>query len=59
MRRPDLPHYWVVDPREHAVTAFRLADNIYEQATHLTGGVAQLDFGIAKASIDVDALLAE
>jgi len=54
-----LPHYWVVDPQEHALSAFRLVDNIHEQDAYITSGGAQLDFGIASATVDVDALLAE
>jgi Uma2 family endonuclease len=52
-----LPHYWVIDPRERALYAFRLVDNVYEQVAHVTG-TALVDFDIATATIDVDALLA-
>jgi len=53
-----LPHYWVVDPREHALYAFQLVDNVYEQVAHVTAGAGEIDFGVATASIDIDELLA-
>lgn len=53
-----LPHYWIVDPPDHAIATFRLVDGLYHQVTQVTEGTAELDFGIATARIDADALLA-
>ena len=54
-----LPHYWVVDPRDHAIETYELVDGLFQQVTRLTEGAAELDFGIASATVDIDVLLDE
>lgn len=54
-----LPHYWIVDPRDHAIETYELLDGIYHQTTRATEGSVRLSFGISTLTIDVDAVLAE
>jgi Uma2 family endonuclease len=54
-----LPHYWVIDPREHAIETYRLDEGIFHQTARLTAGHAELSLGIATVVIDIDAVLAE
>lgn len=53
-----LPRYWVVDPRDERLTAYVLLDGIFTPtARHDRGEVADLDLGVARVRLDIDALL--
>ncbi|MGH3445122.1 MAG: Uma2 family endonuclease [Nocardioidaceae bacterium] len=52
-----LADYWIVDPRDHAVEAFRLVGVGYESAARAESGVVALTFAGHAVDIDVDALL--
>ena len=55
-----LPHYWVVDVRDHVLDAFRLTDGAYTPIAHVERGqVADISFGAATLRVDLDALLTD
>ncbi len=54
-----LPHYWIVDPREHAMVAFELVDGTYHEVVQYDSGSVELNLGIATINLDIDAVLAE
>ncbi|WP_380176317.1 Uma2 family endonuclease [Kineococcus sp. DHX-1] len=53
-----LPRYWIVDPRDERVTAYALVDGILTPTVTLgRGDVGDLDVGVARVRIDVEAVL--
>jgi Uma2 family endonuclease len=53
-----LPHYWIVDPREHSLDAFELVDGMYEPRVSLLGDESgDVPFGIATVHVDLAAVL--
>ncbi|GAA4979373.1 Uma2 family endonuclease [Kineococcus glutinatus] len=54
-----LPHYWIVDPREQALTTYVLDDRAYRPTRILTATdpAADLDLGVATVPISVADLL--
>ncbi|WP_432519336.1 Uma2 family endonuclease [Kineococcus sp. SYSU DK006] len=53
-----LPRYWTVDPRDELLTAYVLQEGVFVPAAVLGRGErAELDLGVARLPVDLDALL--
>ncbi|WP_188113482.1 Uma2 family endonuclease [Nocardioides humilatus] len=50
------PSYWIVDPRDHAVTTLVLRDGLYEESGFHTSGAVVLTYGDIEVPVDLDAL---
>lgn len=52
-----LPHYWIVDPRDHTFSAFVLRGGLYARAVHAQGsGRVVVSFGVAELELDLSEL---
>ena len=51
-------NYWIVDPRDHVVLTYALADGELVRSGIFTDGGAKLRYGDVAVPVDIDALLA-
>jgi Uma2 family endonuclease len=52
-----LPHYWIVDPRDHTFSVFVLQGGLYAKAVHAEGaGRVLVSLGVAELEVDLDEL---
>ena len=52
-----LPHYWIVDPRDHTFFAVVLRGGLYAKAVDAEGaGRVLVSFGVAELEVDLDEL---